>query len=62
MSKTMVIMIAVAVVIIAIAIGGYASRHAPQPAATANQSTRQDSAAKSASRAMTFTQPKAPSK
>ncbi len=62
MSKTMVIVIAVVVVILAIAIGGYESRHAPRPAATANQSTQHDSAAESASRAMTFTQPKAPTK
>jgi hypothetical protein len=62
MSKTTVIAIAVLAAVAGIAISRYALRAEAPPAATASQPSLKDSAAESASRAMTFTQPKAPAK
>jgi hypothetical protein len=62
MSKTTVIAIAVLAAVAGIVIGRYALRAEAPPTATASQPSPQDSAAESASRAMTFTQPKAPAK
>jgi hypothetical protein len=62
MSKTTVIAIIIVAVVVGVAVGRYALRPAAPLPATASQPTPQDSAAESASRAMTFTQPKAPGK
>ncbi len=62
MSKTSVIVIAIVAAAVGVAVGRYALRPAAPPFAAALQPTPQGSAAESASRAMTFTQPKAPAK
>ncbi|CAH1662857.1 MULTISPECIES: hypothetical protein [Hyphomicrobiales] len=63
MTKTIVIAIAVVALAAGIAIGRFALK-APTPAATSAAETtpKQDGAAEAASRAMTFTQPKAPTR
>jgi len=63
MPKILVIAIAVVALAAGIAIGRFAL-HAPTSPATnaAESSPKQDGAAESASRAMTFTQPKAPTR
>lgn len=60
MSKATVIVIAVVAAVIGIFVGRYALRAFSPPATTASAPSPQGSAAESASRAMTFTQPKAP--
>jgi hypothetical protein len=59
MSKRTLILVAVAAGI-AFAAGRYALVRAPGPSAERGARAQQDEAAKAASRAMTFTQPKAP--
>lgn len=61
MSKRSLILVAVAAGI-AFAAWRYVSVQEPRPSAELGARAQQDDAAKTASRAMTFTQPKAPSR
>ncbi|CEG10526.1 hypothetical protein G8O24_09545 [Bradyrhizobium sp. INPA01-394B] len=61
MSKAIVIATAVVALAVGVAVGRYALRPSSWPAtSTAETSPNRNDAAESASRAMTFTQPKAP--
>jgi len=59
MSKRSLILVTVAAAI-AVAVGRYGLVRAPGPPAELGAPAQQDDGAKAASRAMTFTQPKAP--
>ncbi|MEH6952908.1 hypothetical protein V4R08_16830 (plasmid) [Nitrobacter sp. NHB1] len=59
MSKRSLILVAAAAAI-AFAVGSYTLMRTPGPLAKVGARAQQDEAAKAASRAMTFTQPKAP--
>jgi hypothetical protein len=59
LSNRIAILGAIAAIVV-VAIGRYAFNRAPAPAAGTSVTSAQDQAAKAASRAMTFTQPKAP--
>jgi hypothetical protein len=58
-SKRHLILLAILILIVGVAIGRYALRRDPPAAGSAGTSGAQDDAAQAASRAMTFTQPKA---
>ena len=60
MSRRTLILIALFALIAGIAIGRYALAPNPAPAVSARGTGAQDGVEKAASRAMTFTQPKAP--
>ncbi len=60
MSRRTLILIVLLVLVAGIAIGRYALPPHPAPAVSAGTRGAQDAAAKAASRAMTFTQPKSP--
>jgi hypothetical protein len=59
LSKHIAFLVAIAAISV-VAIGRYALNRAPASAAGTSVTSAQDQAAKAASRAMTFTQPKAP--
>jgi hypothetical protein len=61
-SKRHLILLAILILIVGVTLGRYALRRDPPPAASAGTSSAQDGAAQAASRAMTFTQPKAPAR
>lgn len=63
MSRKVLILTTLVVVVASVLFGRYVLAPASQPATRAvEQSAAQDGAAESASRAMTFTEPKAPAK